>query len=73
MGECDAVVTAELGDGGETLVAAEHGKDHEGEDGEHGVASPVPATWVGHVGQGFQQGEGGHQNLWLGRAPAPLY
>ena len=61
VGQGDAVVAAELGDGGGPLAAAEHGEHGKREDGQQGVAPAVAAARVGHVGKGFKQGKGSHR------------
>src|SRR5262249_33874173 len=65
-----AVVAAELGDGGGPPAAAEDG---EGEDGGQGVGPAVAAARVGQLGEDLEQGQGGHGGLRSGSGSPPLY
>jgi hypothetical protein len=72
-GQGGALVTAELGDGGVTLGASEHGEDGQGEDGREGVADTFAVTRVGDLGKDFEQAERGrHDKALLHRRPAPF-
>ena len=57
------MVAAELGDGFETLAAREDGDDGETEDGRQGADQATAAARVGDIGEGPEQGDGGHKCL----------
>jgi hypothetical protein len=55
VGQCEALVAAELSDGLVTFRPGEHGQNRQGEDGGEGVASAMARAGIGltgaHVGQ----------------------
>ena len=73
VGQRDAVVAAELGDGDGSLATAQHGEDDEGENSWQRMASAVAAPRVGHFGENLDQGKS-HEGVSVsaGRG-CPLY
>jgi len=55
------VVAAELGNGGGSLAAAEHGEHGQAEDRQQGVTLAVAAARVGHFSEEIKQGKRGHR------------
>lgn len=59
VGQGDALVAAELGDGLVAFGAGEHGHDRQGEEGGQGVAAAVARARIGDLGKDLKQGKGG--------------
>jgi hypothetical protein len=74
LGEWEAMVSAELGDGSRSAASPEHGEDRQGEKGPQGVPAAVPAPGIGNISENIQQGKHGHGgNLQHSRSGRLLY